>query len=279
MVQQLEPANNSLKDYLCYPAYVRKSHVESYSFCPRQFYLQYIQCIDVPENYAMSVGTRFHQFADKFFDIAPTVDPSKWYGLIPRQFGIFEKDMAGKFIDYEKMLFALEPETFMPACREIDLVSDTLLLAGQLDRIDWVSKDENEVRIVEYKTSAGVNESSLKRQFGIYTLLVEDTLGFKVVDTRLINPRLNLYIDYGLPSLNTAEKWISIIRSAFEDPESIQPKCSGGKYAVCQLCTTTEEAGLYLTEEELLAAENEELRKKSKLEYNAPENKKYARRS
>src|SRR5574343_1368566 len=134
MPTELLPTDLSPNQYQRLPFYVRKSHIESYSFCPRQFYLQYVEEREPFENYAMSSGTRFHRFAELFFDIAPDYDPIDWFSFIPSQFGMYERGMAFNFIDYEfnRINHLIDMENFVPAYREIQLYSDTYLLSGEV---------------------------------------------------------------------------------------------------------------------------------------------------
>lgn len=241
----LQPTDLTTASYQFQPFYVRKSHIESFSFCPRQFYKQYVLEEQPFENYAMTAGTRFHDFAEKFHDVAIHFPAQDWHDFIPEEFGGYERPMAEYLIDYEIQRYVDLPyELWFPAYREIDLYSDEHQLSGKLDRIDWIIPDES-VQIIEYKTSSKVDELSLKRQLGFYTILVEEYLGFTVENVRLINPRLKLYQDFGRPETDLPLKWADRIREAYYDHTFCAPKCSTGKYAVCQLCQSTDEAGLF----------------------------------
>lgn len=242
----LNPSDFLPIDYKYLPLFVRKSHIESYSFCPRQYYKQYVLEQDANPTYAMTSGTRFHDFAEKFFDVAPHYPPPKWISFIPEEFGTYEYGMAEWFVHYELERFLnLPPELWQPAYREVDVTSYEYLLTGQIDRIDWINPDENTVSVIEYKTSKGVDEDSLKRQLGFYTIMVEEDLGLTVENVRLINPRLKKYLDFGRPDTKLPLKWADKIRAAYYDPALCMPKCSYVKYAVCQVCDSTDEAGLF----------------------------------
>lgn len=247
MHTELSPSDLKPSDYQWNPFYVRKSHVESYSFCPRQFHLQYVQEVQPFENYAMSSGTRFHNFAETFFDVAPDYNPEDWISFIPKQFGTYERGMVINFIAYEinRLRNLVDKSYFVPAYREIDVYSDTHLLSGQVDRVDWFDRDNNLVDVIEYKTSSKVDEVSLKRQLGFYTILIEEDLGLTVNSVKLINPRLDVYLDFGRPDTTLPLKWADKIRTAYYDPYAGIGKCSPAKYAVCQLCKSTDEAGLF----------------------------------
>ena len=243
---ELSPTDLLPSDYQYLPLFVRKSHIESYSFCPRQFYKQYVLEQDANPTYAMTSGTRFHDFAEKFFDVAPDFIPTDWHSFIPIEFGHYEYEMASWFIHYEVARFIDKPDNlWIPAYREIKVSSDEHLLSGTIDRIDWVDPDENTVTVVEYKTSKGVDEDSLKRQLGFYTIMVEEDLGLTVENVRLINPRLKKYLDFGRPDTKLPLKWADKIRAAYYDESLCAPKCSYVKYAVCQVCKTPHEAGLF----------------------------------
>lgn len=244
MRRLLTPPENELADYLYWPLYVRKSHIESFKFCPQQFNLQYVEMRDVFENYAMTAGTRFHDFAEKFFDMAGYFEPELWDFFIPEEFGTYERSMAQWFLDFERSRVDL-PEPFYPAFLEYEFFDDDHLITGRIDRVDYIDEDEHLIRPVEYKTSSKIDEDSLKRQFGVYTIALENE-GFEVDSVRLINPRLKQCVDFERPDTALSQKWIDKIREAYYDPILRMPKCSYAKYAVCQLCRTTTEAGLFL---------------------------------
>jgi len=244
MQSEILPTENTLGDYQCQPLYVRKSHVEAYEFCPRQFYLQYVKCIDIEENYAMTMGTRFHKFADTFFDVCQEYPPSDWYNFIPSQFGSFEKEMATNFIDYE-IDEQINNPYWIPIHREIELFHDELLISGGIDRIDWINPDENIVSIGEYKTSGKVDKKSLLRQLGVYKILVEHCLGYTVGSVNVINPRLKVYKDLGMPNTELSMTYLENVRKAYYNEDMCKPRCSSGRFSVCKLCGSTDEAGLY----------------------------------
>jgi len=244
MHTDLQPTDLTTASYKHVPFYVRKSHIESFSFCPRQFYLQYIEERQPFENYAMTSGTRFHNFAELFFQVCDDYDPSQWMSFIPKEFGGYERPAAEYFIERE-MFRKKHAKHFQPAFLEIELFSDTHLLGGRLDRVDWIDQEKKTVEILEYKMSSKLNELSLKRQLGFYTILVEEVLGLTVENVKLINPRLKETINFGRPDTDLPLKWADKIREHYENPELCIPKCSTGRYAVCQMCQTTEEAGLF----------------------------------
>ena len=242
---ELLPTTNMSTDYIKYPLYVRKSHIESYSFCPYQFKLQYVDELEIKESYAMTVGTRFHEFADKFFDICESYNTDQWYDFIPSSFGNYERSMAEFFIDYEinDVLIEENPMWF-PAFRELELFHDDLLISGGIDRIDWVVPGKT-VKLWEYKTSKKFDKKSLSRQFGIYKLLIEDILGYEVVECVDLNPRLRTVTPVVPMNRIAVLELVDMIRYAYYNPETCKPKCSDVKYFICCVCRSMEEANLY----------------------------------
>lgn len=234
--------------------YIGKSMVESYLFCPRQFELQYLKGQQGEANQVMVMGTRFHEFAFKFFDYCEVVEPDHWEVFIPEEFSQIENDMAAWFIRYERnRLYELtkagKEDLWRPAFRELRMVDDELILESTVDRGDWISKDEQIVRLVEYKTGSAVNERSLVRQLAFYAILWM-VGGFGTVkELQLINPKMQISPVYPMSDdlLKSTMKDIIKLRRAL-DTNNFTPKCTEGKFAACQRCTLVE-AQLDVTDE------------------------------
>ena len=226
--------------------YLRKSMLETYSFCPYKFRVEWIEGAGVKENYVMIVGTRFHEFAYWFFDICQGVAPEQWKDLVPISFNTTERDMALWFLDKEKERYDAAPDKFMPIQREIKLVDDDLCLTGTCDRIDVLNSDTDELIIVEYKTGMGYNEESIMRQLAFYKLMWGNSINRgNIKYMRYINPRNKKYelIEFREDAIDRVLIQISQLRKAIR--EDIFPrKCSPVKHALCMLCDA-EECGAY----------------------------------
>lgn len=227
--------------------YIRKSMLEEFTFCPYKFKRVWIDGVEKRPNQAMLMGTRFHDFAEKFFDYCLGITPDRWDEFIPRQFIPEEAEMAKWFIEREQnRYYELEEagrlNEFMPIAREDTMTSSTLLLTSTVDRIDWFDKSKDQISIVEYKTGRKVNEESLIRQLAFYTLLWNDVRrkGI-VVNLQLVNPRLKIVRNFSVQQwhLDKAMKGISKLRAAIRNNDYPR-KCSNVKLAFCQLCTPDE---------------------------------------
>jgi CRISPR/Cas system-associated exonuclease Cas4 (RecB family) len=227
--------------------YIRKSMLEEFSFCPYKFKRVWIDNLEKRANQAMLIGTRFHDFAEKFFDYCLGLDPEQWDEFIPREFIPEEAAMAKWFIERERLrYYDLQEQNrlneFMPIAREDTMTSNSLLLTSTMDRADWYNKSKNHISIIEYKTGKKINEDSLIRQLAFYTLLWNEVRrkGI-VVNLQLINPRLQVVRNFTVQQwhLDKAMKEISKLRAAMKNNDYPR-KCSDVKLAFCQLCTPDE---------------------------------------
>ena len=67
---------------------------------------------------------------------------------------------------------------FMPLYQEVDIVSDTLMRKGRLDRISYIPGTDD-LYIMDYKTSQGWDTSRMRKELAFYYLLSQDDPRFK----------------------------------------------------------------------------------------------------
>ena len=231
--------------------YIRKSMIESFLMCPRKFYLEWLKGIQRLANMMMLQGTRFHEFAQRFFEFADSIDMNDWECMIPDEFNDHERRMALWFINYERgrlhdLILAGREDEWMPLLREHRMVDDEWYLESTLDRVDWHDRKNGELIIVEYKTGNKINEASVKRQIAFYTVLWYKTGSVgKVVGMRVINHNIGEVREFEVEEkdLRKVMKDVMKIRDAMLLKE-FPAKCSEAKMAMCRLCSM-EESGLY----------------------------------
>jgi hypothetical protein len=220
--------------------------LETYSFCPYKFRVEWLEGEGVNENYAMVVGTRFHEFAYWFFDVCQGIDPEQWIDMVPTSFTLTERDMARWWLEQEKARYDTDPSIFTPLQREIRLNDDDLCLTGTCDRIDVFDKDANELIVVEYKTGASFNIDAIRRQLAFYKLMWDNSINMgNIKYMRYINPRIKKYelIEFREDAIDGVLRQISTLRKAIR--EDIFPhRCSPVKHALCMLCDA-DECGAY----------------------------------
>jgi len=231
--------------------YIRKSMMEEFSWCPYRFKRVWIDHIEKKPNQAMLIGTRFHNFAERFFDYCLSFPLDTWPRMYPSWFTDLERDFAQWFIRYEmsryrKLESLGELAEFLPVARETQMVSHIMYLTSTCDRVDWLDKEKDEIVIIEYKTGAKVNKESLVRQLAFYTFLWDETMNFgTVARLRLINPRAKVVKDYPIERwhVDKVVREIVKLREALS-AESYPKKCSELKHAACKSCTVRE-CGVY----------------------------------
>lgn len=229
-----------------YPDYISKSRLSTYAFCPLQYRKKYIDKV-IPQvaNYAVTVGSRFHNFAERFFEVAPDYPPEMWSDFIHEDFTPNEKQMLQWFINQERErldLYDGDFDLWMPQVREGKFINHEHGLRGIVDRIDVL---DDTFIIVEYKTSKSIYKPSLQGEFGFYVLLLqayEQYKGKKFVGC-VVNPRLG-EIQFMSPSRETTIlKRIDTLKKSIE-LDRFPPTCMESKMAYCGACSI-EEAGLY----------------------------------
>jgi hypothetical protein len=227
--------------------YIRKSMLESFDFCPQSFFKQWVMKNDKEPNYKMLVGSRFHEFANTFFDYYQVVDPNHWKELIPEEFNEEEVDMGVWFLNYQLERYAqlnLENRLneFAPIYKELFMQCDSMRLKSTLDGAEWISKRDDTIRLVEYKTGSRLDVDAAYRQLAFYAVLwtLNGNPG-QVVKLRLVNPRLHAWAecDYTKELAETALKRVVKLRDAI-DRSYFPYKCTDGKFAACKLCSLEE---------------------------------------
>lgn len=239
---------------------IRKSMLESYSFCPMQFYWTYIQGRRAREVQHMVVGTRFHEFAQRFFDYYTAVDETleAWESLIPDEFNEAEREMAEWWLGYQLQRLrdlrehGRESEWF-PIAREQQMDNPTHGLTSTVDAVEWLDKDidpvtntetwsvgkaTRQVCIVEYKTGRKMSIESAIRQCTFYALLwqMNGNVG-RVTHVKLVNPRLMAYSVYKLKREDIELAILSVLRLREIIAKGVYRQvCSEGKYAACHMC-------------------------------------------
>lgn len=222
--------------------YISKSQLETYNICPMQFYKKYILKIRTPPSPAMALGTRFHEWAEKFIIHNDMLTEGSWYECIPKEFTVAEKENARWFLDYEaEEMQRLGRDLWYPLCVEKKLKSSTQYLTGFIDRVD-LNEDGKTVCIVEYKTGAKIKPSSIKLQSALYKKLWDEfNPTLPATTCRVINPVLQMAETYDIPkrSMTTVDKQIAALRDALE-MNTFPRSCSMVMYSYCGLCKPEE---------------------------------------
>ncbi len=224
--------------------YVRKSCIEDYQWCPYKFKRVWIDKVEIVPNNRMLMGTRFHDFAYKFFRYAGGIPSEDWLQLIPDEFVPQEYEMAEWFVmnEWRRLREINDIDLWQPIMCEQKMVNEQLHLESTVDRVDWYDREKDEVCIIEYKTGEKINWDSLQRQLAFYSLLWSTTIGLgKVTHMKLINPRIQVeevrpleekYIDEVLT-------YVYDIRKSIEN-NTYDKKCSPVKFIFCRMCETDE---------------------------------------
>lgn len=232
---------------------IRKSMMEDYEFCPLRFKKTWLVDEMVEKHaYIMSCGTRFHDWAEVFFDYCEGFHPSNWEYLIPKEFAPLEVEMAEWFIDLERRRYWEYVEEgrldeWRPIARELKMRYSALNICGTMDRVDWWNKEKNEVAIIEYKTGFSFYQPSLLRQLAFYSIMWEESLNAgRVVKLIVINPRLKRVEDFDITERiisGVLKKLIKLRNNMREDNEWKQ-RCTPRKFSMCRMCSV-DECGLY----------------------------------
>lgn len=226
--------------------YVRKSHILSYNFCPLQFKKQYIDEVKQEESYSLTVGSRIHEFIQKFFYAIKKYDIhySLWHSLNPFDVGSFEHKQAAYIISYQVDRMITE-EVFYPAFTELNFSDHVKLISGTIDCAEYID-NSGSLRLVEWKSGKKFNSKDEILQLSFYAKALQCMLPDNPVkELRVVNTRIGEYMDYGEPNYDIVDQHIDKIKAAILSQDEIKPNCSPGKYPVCQLCKDTYEAGLY----------------------------------
>jgi len=225
-----------------------KSAIESFGYCPYSFYLKYIQKFKTPPNEAMLRGTRFHKFAEEFFDKCDEVKPDEWESLIDTTLKEDEQEYQRWFIRkererYNKLLEESKEDYFIPEFREVHLNSPELKLHGYIDRIDCNDKVKKTYTLVEYKTSKKYKPADVKRELSYYRMLWDATMEEvgTITQVCIINPECGEYQYYKVSerNMNAAKNLMCKVREAIAKNEFPRPM-NMYKCQYCDLCTMYE---------------------------------------
>ncbi|RLG44837.1 MAG: hypothetical protein DRN81_03495 [Thermoproteota archaeon] len=194
--------------------YLRKSMLEAWIACPKRYELMFVKKVKPKRTVALTVGTLFHEYARRFFDI---IDYDKLLRLTDVKDKYLERKVVElfaetlpahpllrplclNFIKFEaklwvKLLYMFDDPIryFVPIAREEHIISDELGLESTIDRIDRLS-DDSYVNI-EYKTGYHWSIRDLRRELSFYNILANASKRFDKPVTHIAayNPRLNRY--------------------------------------------------------------------------------------
>jgi len=212
--------------------------LEGYFFCPQQFKKVYMDGSEVEDNYVMSTGTRFHDFAFWFFDVCQALPCERWIELAPKNFCTYEKNMATWFIKNETNRFIecnFNYSEFLPVHREIYLEDPIMGLYGTLDRMDY---HKGALCTVEYKTGASFHKPSITRQLSFYKLIYDNTINYgEVKYLKYINPRLGVekILEFTEQMKDDLIYDIAHLRNAIKT-NNFPRKCFDKKLFICNKC-------------------------------------------
>lgn len=228
--------------------WIRKSCLEDWFWCPWKFKHVWIDENYAEPNRAMVVGTRFHEFAEIFFDYCGAIAVEDWIECVPVDtLQPDEVEMWCWFVEMEQqrywqLLDAGRIEEFQPIFREFKMENPERYLESTCDRADWECKQLGMVSLIEYKTGEKINKRSLERQLAFYSILWTDTLGIgDVTSLKLINPRMKVVQEIELKQKVVAKvlDTINLMRWAIEHNE-YNRRCTQNMYPYCRVCTPQE---------------------------------------
>lgn len=218
--------------------YVSKSRLGLYKDCQLKFKKQYIdKCIPREENKIMSLGTRFHEFAEVFISNCTFYDPSEWDNFIHPDFT--EEEVLGLkwFIDYTRKH---EPH---PLILEGKFINHEHKLRGIIDRIDQF---DEYLDVWEYKRSKRIDKAKLQFEFGFYDLLLSNVDEFKDYKRRyfVMSPITQEVLSFTPSRKSTILNWLQKLNDSIANND-YKPLCKD-RYALpwCQICSL-EEISLY----------------------------------
>lgn len=226
--------------------YISKSRLSLYKFCPIKYKKQYIDKV-LPRDgsHASTVGTRFHEFAELFMQVAKQHDPEKWMSFIHPEFSDEEVPQLTFFINRELQRLR-DPETYQwePIALEYRVVDNNGKIRGIIDRIDLIG--EKFIEVIEYKTSQKISKPTLQFEFGFYDMLLDSVKELAGYKRRyiVINPRLEQVVSFTPSRRSTIERKLNNINYVIANDKFV-PTCKGDyATAFCSICTL-EEIALY----------------------------------
>lgn len=221
---------------------ISKSRVVLFNFCPIKYKLNYIdKTLPRDGNHASTIGTRFHEFAERFMLVAKEYDVEHWKKFIHEDFTDEEVPMLEWFIDTEiERLNSEKPEFWKPLGVEVKVINKERNLRGIIDRIDLI--DKNTINVIEYKTSQKIVKPKLQFEFGFYDILLDSIPELKDYNRRytVINPRLKQIVSFNPSRRVTVLKKINILNECIETGNFL-PICKS-EYVTqfCNICTLEE---------------------------------------
>lgn len=237
--------------------FMRKSMLGEYSFCPYKFKISWwrkgIEGQQVwKSNWLMKIGTRFHDWAEKFWDYCDGFPMNNWEMMIPSQFTEHEREMATWFINlerdrYDDLKEQRRLDEFRPLNLETKLIHKALKLSSTADRFDWHDKSKDEVTVVEYKTGNSWYVPALLSQLAFYAMLWDETVGKgHVTKLKVINPNLKRVETFHLTEklIDSTIDDIVTLRTAMRNDGPWPRKCTARKFALCKKCKPGD-TGLY----------------------------------
>lgn len=160
--------------------YLHKSAMFAYLECPRRFKYEYVWKTRVPAGLAAEIGKDFHEWTRTFFDrVDVRLMERMTYLQTYRYFRKFLPEnpallrMCEWFVEFEARRWSelRDRELWMPVFRERYFRSDTLKLAGFVDRVDRTI--DGKYIVIDYKTTKGFDKSKLRKELAFYVLLIQ----------------------------------------------------------------------------------------------------------
>ncbi len=186
---------------------VHKSWLKIFAKCPLWYKRVVLDGYEEQPGYEAELGTAFHMFAEKFFEIAMQHRdemPDVILRIRPDTRNLELKRMTLWFVrmEYERwkqLEFLGMTKYWWPKYREMKFTVEDLMdgeeivLEGTIDRVDQYGKDA--VRIIEYKTMRSRNYSDVRLELMFYAYAYEKLTGETVLSLRIINPMLEEIVD------------------------------------------------------------------------------------
>jgi len=203
--------------------YISSSMLGVYDFCPLCFRKTLIEGKHRETTQELDLGSEYHEAMEDWLN------------------GILElDDWAPQVQEWVKWTLALEnrrqrqPSWTAPVSAELYLVSEQLRLSAHIDRVD---RDEEGWYIIEYKTGKSLRFDGVELQLGLQAIVFEAVTGGKVKQLVMINPRLKLVKTWEVTEslVKKVAYRVAKIRHAIAT-DSFPPKCTIGKWRICQLC-------------------------------------------
>lgn len=203
---------------------VHKSWLKIFAKCPLWYKRVVIDGYVDESGYEAELGSAFHEYAEKFFEIAwmhRDEMPDVILRIRPDTRNLELKRMTLWFrkIEYERwkqLEFLGMTQYWWPKYREMHfevedvLDGEKILLEGTIDRVDPYG-GKNTVRIIEYKTMRSRNYTDVRMELMFYAYAYEKLTNEQVAGLRIINPMLEEIVDVRFHAA-TAKKLQRLLR-------------------------------------------------------------------